>query len=218
MPEAPTDTYEVLGVDGVRGYLHRADGPEVAALALTHGAGSDCTAKFLVDVATAWSVHGVTVLRFDLAFRQAKPSGPPHPSKSAADRESVARAVDHLGSVTAAPLVVGGHSYGGRQASMTVSEGLSAVGALLLSYPLHPPGKPDKARTAHLPGIRIPTVFVSGTKDPFGTPDELRQAIATIPAPTEFLEIDGAGHDLSAAKHRVAERSFEHASRLLGIV
>ncbi|MFC8180209.1 alpha/beta hydrolase [Rhodococcus sp. 14-2470-1b] len=218
MPEAPTDTYEVLGVDGVRGYLHRADGPEVAALALTHGAGSDCTAKFLVDVATAWSAHGVTVLRFDLAFRQAKPSGPPHPSKSAADRESVARAVDHLGSVTAAPLVVGGHSYGGRQASMTVSEGLSAVGALLLSYPLHPPGKPEKARTAHLPGIHIPTVFVSGTKDPFGTPDELRQAIATIPAPTEFLEIDGAGHDLSAAKHRVAERSFEHASRLLGIV
>lgn len=216
MSEAPTDTHEVHGVDGVRGYLHRPDGPEVAALALTHGAGGDCSAKFLVDVATTWSAHGVTVLRFDLAFRQAKPSGPPHPSKSAADRNSVVLAVEYLGSLTAAPLVVGGHSYGGRQASMTVSEGLSAVGALLLSYPLHPPGKPDKARTAHLPGIDIPTLFVSGAKDPFGTPDELRLAIASIPGPTELLEIDGAGHDLSAAKHRVAERSFEHASPLFG--
>lgn len=200
---------------GVRGFLHVPDGPSVGSLALTHGAGGNCTAKLLVDLANTWSAGGITVLRFDLAFRQLKQSGPPHPSKAAGDRDSVRDAVAFLRSRTGEPVLVGGHSYGGRQASMAVAEDEAlASGLVLLSYPLHPPGKPEKSRTAHLPDIAVPTMFVSGTKDPFGTPDELADAIALIPAETTSVEISGAGHDLSAAKHRVAERSLDAATSI----
>lgn len=216
----PDSTHEAAYVDegGVRGFLHLPDGAPVASLALTHGAGGNCTAKLLVDMATAWSAHGIAVLRFDLAFRQARESGPPHPSKAPGDRDSVRYAVTYLRDRGPAPVLVGGHSYGGRQASMAVAENNDlAAGLLLLSYPLHPPGKPEKARTAHLPDIAIPTLSVSGTKDPFATPTELREAIDLIPAQTSFIEITGAGHDLSAHKHRTSERSLEAAVALFGI-
>ncbi|KZF05187.1 alpha/beta hydrolase [Rhodococcus sp. EPR-157] len=216
----PDSTHEAAYVadGGVRGFLHLPDGNPVASLALTHGAGGNCTAKLLVDVATAWSARGIAVLRFDLAFRQARESGPPHPSKAPGDRDTVREAVTYLRDRGPGPVLVGGHSYGGRQASMAVSEDSDlAAGLLLLSYPLHPPGKPEKARTAHLPDIAIPTLSVSGTKDPFGTPTELREAIGLIQAGTSFIEITGAGHDLSAHKHHTAERSLEAAVTLFGI-
>lgn len=200
---------------GVRGFLHVPGRPSVASIAITHGAGGNCTAKLLVDVANTWAARGITVLRFDLAFRQSKESGPPHPSKAAADRASVREAVHYLRRRGADPVLVGGHSYGGRQASMAVSEDNDLVdGLVLLSYPLHPPGKPEKARTAHLPSITTPTLLVSGTKDPFGTPEELNDAIQSIPATTDFVQIIGAGHDLSAAKHRVAVRCLDAAKTL----
>lgn len=200
---------------GVHGFLHVPADDPVATLAVTHGAGGDCTAKVLTDLAETWSAHGVVVLRFDMAFRQAKPSGPPHPSKAVADRESVRSAVDYLRSRGPAPMLVGGHSYGGRQASMAAAEDPDlAAGLVLLSYPLHPQGKPEKLRTAHLPEITMPVLFVSGTRDPFGTPEELRDAIDLIPAKTVFIDIPGAAHDLSAAKHRTAHRALDGAAAL----
>nr|WP_296777775.1 alpha/beta fold hydrolase [Rhodococcus sp. (in: high G+C Gram-positive bacteria)] len=195
--------------DGVSGHLHSPHGEPIAALALTHGAGGNCSARLLVDIAQLWAERGVTVLRFDLAFRQAKPSGPPHPSKAAGDRDSVRAAVQALRARFTVPILIGGHSYGGRQASMVAAEDDDiAAGLVLLSYPLHPPGKPEKARTAHLPDIAMPTLFVSGTKDPFGTPTELGNAVGMVGGASRFEQIVGAGHDLSAAKHRVAERAF----------
>ncbi|MCC8928294.1 MULTISPECIES: alpha/beta hydrolase family protein [Nocardiaceae] len=200
---------------GVRGFLHVPAVDPVATLAVTHGAGGDCTAKVLTDLAETWSAHGVVVLRFDMAFRRAKPSGPPHPSKAAADRESVRSAVKYLRSRGPAPMLVGGHSYGGRQASMAAAEDPDlAAGLVLLSYPLHPQGKPEKLRTAHLPEITMPVLFVSGTRDPFGTPAELCDAIDLIPAKTVFIDIPGAAHDLSAAKHRTAHRALDGAAAL----
>jgi len=92
---------------------------------------------------------------------------------------------------------LGGHSYGGRQASMLAAESPGLVEALLLlSYPLHPPKKPEQLRTAHFPQLHTPALFVSGTKDEFATVDELKSALALIPAQTELQIIEGAGHDL----------------------
>jgi hypothetical protein len=96
-----------------------------------------------------------------------------------------------------ARLFMGGHSYGGRQSSMLAAEDPTLVTALLLlSYPLHPPRKPDQQRTQHLPDLRTPALFVSGTRDPFGSIAELTQALKMIPAKTKLLAIEGAGHDL----------------------
>ncbi len=94
-------------------------------------------------------------------------------------------------------VLLGGQSYGGRQATILAAEEPSLVDALLLfSYPLHPPGKPTQLRTEHFPRIRVPVVFVHGTADPFGSIRELEEAISVISAPVKLLRIDGAGHDL----------------------
>jgi predicted alpha/beta-hydrolase family hydrolase len=113
-------------------------------------------------------------------------------------------------------VIAGGHSYGGRQTSMVLADGQIAIAALtLFSYPLHPPGKPDRLRTEHLPRIAVPTVFTHGTSDPFGTIDELRVAAALIPAPTEVVEITGARHDLGSKTLNVPELAVSTAQRLL---
>jgi uncharacterized protein len=94
-------------------------------------------------------------------------------------------------------IFLGGHSYGGRQASMLCAgEPDLAAGMLLLSYPLHPPRKPEQLRIQHLPQLRVPALFVHGTRDPFGSIEEMETAVKLIPAKTEFVTIQGAGHDL----------------------
>jgi predicted alpha/beta-hydrolase family hydrolase len=99
--------------------------------------------------------------------------------------------------MASAPVVLGGHSYGGRQASMLAGEDATVADALLLlSYPLHVPDKPAQLRTEHFPALRTPSLFVHGTKDPFGTPDEMRNALSLISARKELMLIDGAAHDL----------------------
>jgi predicted alpha/beta-hydrolase family hydrolase len=184
----------------VRGYLHRPERESGHAIALTHGAGSNCQAPLLVAVAEEFAAAGFLVLRFDLPFRQARPSGPPHPGSAAHDRDGIRAAAAALERVSGRPVFLGGHSYGGRQASMlAASDPAAAAGLLLLSYPLHPPRRPAELRTAHFPQLRAPALFVHGSRDPFGSPEELRAALALIPAPTALAEIEGAGHDLKRA-------------------
>ena len=114
------------------------------------------------------------------------------------------------------PVIAGGHSYGGRMTSMVVADGATRVDALtLFSYPLHPPGKPEKPRTEHLPRIETPTVFTHGTSDPFGSIDELRAAAALIPASTEIVEITGARHDLGSKTLDVGDLAVTATLRLL---
>ena len=128
---------ELLERDGVRGHLHRPAGDGAAGLVLTHGAGSDCDTKLLRAVTDGFVERGVVVLRFDLPFRQRRASGPPHPSTAAEDRDGIAAAVVVMRELVSAPVWAGGHSYGGRQASMLASERPGLVDALLLlSYPL----------------------------------------------------------------------------------
>lgn len=207
------DALEIVDADGLRGSIHLPGGSTRGALALTHGAGGSSESVLLKNIADAWVGAGFLVFRYDLPFRIRAAKGPPHPSKAAGDRDGVVQAVEFVRSLTAMPLVLAGHSYGGRQSSMVAAEQPDLADALLLlSYPLHPPGKPEKARTAHLPDITMPTVFVHGSKDPFGTIDEMHAALATIPASTTLIEITGAGHDLSAAKHRVSERTLDAAA------
>jgi hypothetical protein len=186
--------------DGVRGVLHQPDKANGEAMILTHGAGSNANAPLLVSVATAFADAGYLALRYDLPFRQQRAKGPPNPRHAAQDREGIERAFQALQSLAPGRIFAGGHSYGGRQTAMWAAERPAlASGLLLLSYPLHPPGKPDQKRTNFFPELRTRAVFVHGTEDPFGSVEELRQAMALIPAPTDLLTVGGAGHDLKRA-------------------
>ena len=192
--------------DGVRGVLHQPDDANGDAFILTHGAGSNANAPLLVGVAAAFADAGFLVLRYDLPFRQQHPHGPPNPRHAAQDREGIGRAAEAIRGLAHGRIFAGGHSYGGRQTAMWAAErpGL-ADGLLLLSYPLHPPGKPDQKRTNFFPELRTRTLFVHGTKDPFGSVEELREALAPIPAYTDLLPVEGAGHDLKRAANLTAE-------------
>jgi hypothetical protein len=168
-------------------------------LVLTHGAGSDRDAPLLVALDAAFAARGVTVLRLDLPFRERRRRGPPRPGEAAADRAGLRRAVEALRGRGARRVYLGGHSYGGRQATMLAAEEPALADALLLlSYPLHPPARPREARTAHFPALRIPALFVHGTRDAFGAAEALRAALALVPAPTRLVPVEGAGHDLGA--------------------
>ena len=189
--------YSYLGIaQRIRPLTHTGR-PNGRGLLLTHGAGANSKTQLLVRVAEAFTSAGWFVLRYDLPFRQRKPFGPPMPSAAAEDRQGLKVAAAELKQIAKGPVFIGGHSYGGRQASMLAAEEPAvAEGLLLLSYPLHPPNKPANLRTAHFPALHTSAVFVQGTKDTFGTLDELRTAIALIPASTKLVSIEGAGHDL----------------------
>ncbi len=180
-------------------HLHRPEAPIAAALALTHGAGSNCDAPLLRGLADEFAAAGVLTLRYDLAFREA--GRPPHPATAARDRDSVRAAVGALRQLTDGPVFAGGHSYGGRQTSMAAAEDPELVsGLLLLSYPLHPPDKPAQTRTAHFPDLKTPSLFFHGAKDGFGTEAELRGALTAIPGGAWLEMVEGAGHELARAK------------------
>jgi uncharacterized protein len=183
------------GAPDVRGVLHRPPATARGGVVLTHGAGSDCNAPLLAALAAALAARGLAVLRCDLPYRQERRQGPPRPAQAALDRAGLRRAVGVLRAEVQAPIFLGGQSYGGRQASMAAAEDPGLAGALLLlSYPLHPPGKPAQLRTAHFPKLYTPALFAHGSEDPFGTLEELEAARAAIPARTALLAIEGAGH------------------------
>jgi uncharacterized protein len=185
----------------VRGFLHEPSQPTGSTIVLTHGAGANCQSKLLVEMSNAFAASGFAVLRFDLPFRSERPHGPPSPGSAARDRDGLRRAVALLKERESGPIFLGGHSYGGRQSTILVSEDSQLVdGLLLLSYPLHPPRKPDQLRTSHFPALNQPAFFVHGTRDPFGTISEMKSALKLIPAAHALFEVDSAGHDLLIKK------------------
>ena len=201
----------------VRGFLHTPDEPTGHGLVLTHGAGSNAGAPLLIAIADAFCAAGIAVLRCDLPFRQARPHGPPFPAMAAQDRAGLARAVRLLRNMLRERLpgkvFLGGHSYGGRQSSMLAAEQPDLAAALLLlSYPLHPPRRNADLRTAHFAKLSTPALFVHGTRDPFGSVDEMRGALALIAGPHEIVAVEGTGHDLGgkgSAAVRVAGMVLE---------
>jgi hypothetical protein len=191
----------------IRGYLHHPDNPSGHGLILTHGAGSGAQAPLLIALAETFAAAGFTVLRCDLPYRQVRPHGPPGPGDAARDREGLKNAVAAVRKLASKRVFLGGHSYGGRQSTMLCAAEPDLVdGLLLLSYPLHPPRKPDQLRTQHLPNLRTPCLFVSGTRDPFGAIEEIEQALTLIPSGTKLLTVEGAGHDLNFRKAEAAHR------------
>ncbi len=172
------------------------------ALLLFPGAGSDRTHSTLVAIERA--VTPLPCERADFPYRIA---GRKAPDRAPVLIESVrAHAAEVAARTRAKPVsvVLGGRSMGGRMCSMAVADGLPAAGLVLVSYPLHPPGKPDALRVEHLPRLDVPCLFVHGTRDPFGTPDELLAATATIPGPVTHEWIYGGRHELKGADGRVA--------------
>jgi predicted alpha/beta-hydrolase family hydrolase len=189
----------------VRGFLHRPPTPAAGGVVITHGAGGNCAAPLLVLAASLFCAAGLHVLRIDLPFRQRRPSGPPSPSSAAADRAGLKAAVTAMRDLDPGPVMLGGQSYGGRQATLLAADEPDLASVLLLfSYPLHPPGKPERLRTEHFPRLRVPSLFVHGTRDPFGTVAALQEAVASIPAPTRVIAIEGAGHDLKRGRFDLA--------------
>jgi len=185
----------------IRGFLHAPAQPNGSAIVLTHGAGANCQSKLLIAMADALAASGFAVLRFDLPFRSERPTGPPRPGSAAKDRDGLRRAVALMKKRDTGPVFLGGHSYGGRQSTILVSEDSQLVdGLLLLSYPLHPPRKPEQLRTSHFPKLKTPAFFVHGTRDPFGTIPEMTSALKLIPAAHALHEVDGAAHDLAVKK------------------
>ena len=164
----------------------------------------------LTALAGAFAGAGFTVLRCDLPFRQARPYGPPRPGDAERDRDGLRNAVAALRKLGCGRMFLGGHSYGGRQATMLcAAEPDLVAGLLLLSYPLHPPRKPAQLRVQHLPDLRVPALFVHGTRDPFGSIEEMEAAVKMIPAKTELLNVDGAGHDLGFKGKAVRDEVVE---------
>lgn len=189
---------ESPGEVSVRGTLHRTAESSGDFLVLTHGAGGNSNAALLVVLAEEFAAAGINVLRCDLPYRQRRPQGPPSPANAKEDQEGLRRALALMKKQFTGRAFLGGSSYGGRQASVLAAAQPGLVeGLLLLSYPLHPPGKPTQLRTAHFPKLQTPSLFVSGTKDVFGTIEELVAAIGLMPVRTELVKIDGAAHGLS---------------------
>ncbi len=197
---------EPFAAPGVRGFLERPEHASGNALVLTHGAGSDANAPLLVAVASAFAAHAFLVLRCDLPFRQTRPHGSPFPAMAARDREGLRSTISALKALTDGPIFLGGHSYGGRQATIAASEDPGLVsGLLLLSYPLHPPRKPQELRTAHFPQLRTPSLFVHGSRDPFGSLEEMQAATALIAAPVRLFPVEGGSHDLIGRRKTAGE-------------
>ena len=187
----------------MRGYFHIPANASGDGLVITHGAGSNCQSPLLTALATSFSESGMTVLRCDLPFRVSRPNGPPPRGSAERDQEGLRSAIDAMRLIVSGRVFLGGHSYGGRQASILAASDATLVDALLLlSYPLHPPKRPFELRTTHFPALHTPALFVHGTRDVFGTNEELTAALTLIPARTELLTIKDSGHELLTSRNR----------------
>ncbi|MFT4124976.1 MAG: alpha/beta hydrolase [Gordonia sp. (in: high G+C Gram-positive bacteria)] len=209
-------TVEVYAADGVVADVHRPDATPAGVAVLAHGAGGNRGAKILLAYAAELCARGFVVARIDLPYRQRRPKGPPSPAAAAADRDGIRAALGVFGDGATGPVVVGGHSYGGRQSSMLLAEEPGLADLLLLSsYPLHPPGKPERARTQHLRQITIPTVVVHGSSDPFATTAEIADAVTLITGPTRLVEIEKTGHDLTPDRKPTAPLAVDAVVELI---
>ena len=197
--------------EGLQGWLHRPSGKPRAALAVTHGAGGNAESPLIVAIAEQWASAGSLVLRYNLPYRQRRPKGPPSGSAKA-DQAGIVAAANYLREIAGdVPLYIAGQSYGGRMSSMVAaSEGRDACdGLILFSYPLHPPGNAAKLRTEHFPEIKIPAFFVHGTRDPFGSPEEMETAQGLLGGPSQLYIVEGAGHGVPPASIPAALEAFE---------
>lgn len=181
----------------------RGPGEDVAGLLLAPGAGSDRDHPTLLAIEEG--VRPLPVRRMDFPYRKAGRRAPDRAPKLVASVVEEATAFAAAVGAGTERLVLGGRSMGGRMCSMAVAEGLPAAGLVLVSYPLHPPGRPEQRRDAHLPALAVPCLFVSGARDAFGTPAELEAATAAIAGPVSHVWVDGGRHELRGADPAVVD-------------
>jgi predicted alpha/beta-hydrolase family hydrolase len=177
----------------------------VAGVLLTPGAGSSRTHSSLVAIEKR--LAPLPVARVDFPYRREGRKAPDRPPKLIAciRDEATALAAGLPGKGGTERLVLGGRSMGGRMCSLAVADGLSAAGLVLISYPLHPPGRLDRLRVEHFPALDLPCLFVSGTSDAFGSPAELSAHTKAIPGPVTHVWIEGGRHELRGADARIAD-------------
>jgi predicted alpha/beta-hydrolase family hydrolase len=191
--------------------VYRSDSAR-AAMVVAHGAGAGQTSPFMVRTARGLSGRGISAATFDFPYVTAGRSAPDRPDVlERAWRDAIAAARAELGAL---PLFIGGKSMGGRISSQVAARGIDDLrGLVFLGYPLHPPGKPEQRRDAHLPLIREPMLFVQGTRDGFGTADEIRALLPRLQHPT-LVEIEGGDHSFKIAG-RGAPKPDEVLDRIL---
>lgn len=188
-----------VGVDQTTAVYEPAEsGVDAALFVCAHGAGGSISDRSTLATAKAMRKHGIGVVRFNFLYKE-KGSGRPDamPKLTATFTAVVERARAEL---EPAKLVIGGRSMGGRAASVLASEGFAADGLLLLAYPLHPPGAPEKLRTAHLPAITMPVLCFCGTRDPFVTRALMEDALTTVSAPWDMRWVESADHSFHVLK------------------
>ncbi len=205
-----------MNLDDIAGIAHEPAGTPAGVVVLTHGAGGSRESPLLIRICDEWAARGWLAVRYNLPYRRRRPKGPPSGS-AAGDRDGIVEAIAVARTLADGPVLAGGHSYGGRQTSMVVAEHPGLVEVLtLFSYPLHPPGKPDRLRTEHFGAITVPTVFTHGTADPFGSIGELQAAALLIGGPVEIVEVTGARHDLGSKALDVPALAVDAALAALG--
>ena len=163
-----------------------------------HGAGGNMNDRGLLQTANALRARGLGVVRFNFLYKEKKSSRPdPMPRLKECYTAVVARAREEL---SPNKLIIGGRSMGGRAASMLAAEGFECDGLLLLAYPLHPPGKPEQLRDAHLPAIKVPVICFNGTRDPFCTPSLMEDVLKRVRTDWEMHWVEGADHSFHVLK------------------
>jgi uncharacterized protein len=163
-----------------------------------HGAGGNMNDRGLVQTANALRERGFGVVRFNFLYKEKK-SGRPDPMPRL--KECYAAVVAHARQeLSPRTLIIGGRSMGGRTASMLAADGFDCNGLLLLAYPLHPPGKPDQLRDAHLPAIKVPVICFNGTRDPFCTPSLMEEVLKRVTTKWEMHWVEGADHSFHVPK------------------
>ena len=190
---------------------------DLAGILLAPGAGGGAESPAIVELATSLEVSGLAVGRMDFPYRLAGRRRPDPPAVlEASVRERASAFARELGVGTSA-LVLGGRSMGGRICSQAVADGLPAAGLALVSYPLHPPGRPERLRVSHFPMLRVPCLFVSGTKDAFAAPPELEAATRAIPGPVTHVWLEGADHGLRTHARRAADAILQWLASTFGV-
>jgi uncharacterized protein len=201
-------------------FLH--DGPEDARVTvlLGHGAGAPMDSQSMNATAKALAAAGLRVVRFEFGYMASRRTGEgrkPPPRAETLNPEYIA-AVEELGPTTG-PLVIGGKSMGGRVASMVADELFAAgriAGLLCLGYPFHPPGRPTQLRTRHLADLRTPTLICQGTRDEFGTPEEVKGY--TLSDRIEILWLEDGDHDLKPRKNVSGFSAADHLTTIADAV
>ena len=194
-----TEWRVAVGGDETRAvYEPATSAQEKALFVCAHGAGGNMSDRSMLAGATALRARGFGVVRFNFLYKE-KGSGRPDPMPKLMDTVSavVDRAREELHPKT---LIIGGRSMGGRAASMLAADGFAANGLLLLAYPLHPEGQPEKLRDAHLPRITMPVLCINGTRDGLCTPEIMKRVLTTVTAPWEMHWLEGADHSFHVLK------------------